>query len=871
MRIASMILALIIAAPAAIAQTRRESNLRVTVVDPSGAAIAGAKVILKSSDGRAQTAGTDARGEANVANLVAGPYELHIEAAGFESRELRDGLLKAGSNKLEIRLEVARVKEEVEVTRDERERATDPRGNSFSTILTPEQIAALPDDPEEFEAAIRNMAGPGAVLRVNGFRGGKLPPKSQIREIRFRMNPYAAESHESSFMSVDITTKPGMDNWHGSLTSAFRDEALNARNTFAPVLGPEQLRRFGFTLDGPLWKERTSLALSADGTSAYDSKTIVAALPDGLFNGLVRRPTRTLNLSARIEHALNKTHTMRAEYQRNASRLENLGVGDFDLPERAFSTNRAEHILRVSDSGVVLKRFVNEIRFQTSWLRTDSHAAFDLPTITVLNAFNRGGAQIESSRRVREIEVADNVDFGFEKHGMRAGVFVEAARYRSAELRNGNGTFVFASLEDFNLGRPTTFSRRSGDPRVEFTQYQVGSFWQDDWRIRKDLTLSFGLRHEFQTNLGDHSNFAPRVGVAWAPFKDGTTIRAGGGIFYDWFTSEAYEQTLRVDGEQQQDLIIRNPCFPLPLGCGTATVLPPSRLQADPDMRMPYIAQVSVGLQRPLARFGQLMVNYSHQRGSNQFRGHNLNAPIAGAGRPDPFSGNITQVESTASSRVDALNINVNLTNPQRRFFAAFGYMLAKVTNESDGPFSLPADNFNLGAERGPGLMDVRHRVFGMVNMNLYKGFRLGTSFNASSATPYNITTGFDDNGDTVSNDRPNGVTRNSARGEGQFNLSARLSYGFGWGKPKATAAASGPRAVVIRARDDGDVLGQMPMGGAGAGGSRWRTEIYLQAYNVLNHANRVGFTGVEASPFFGRPTSALPARRLESGIRFSF
>ncbi|HWC77035.1 MAG TPA: carboxypeptidase-like regulatory domain-containing protein, partial [Blastocatellia bacterium] len=142
MRIASMILALIIAAPAAIAQTRRESNLRVTVVDPSGAAIAGAKVILKSSDGRAQTAGTDARGEANVANLVAGPYELHIEAAGFESRELRDGLLKAGSNKLEIRLEVARVKEEVEVTRDERERATDPRGNSFSTILTPEQIAA---------------------------------------------------------------------------------------------------------------------------------------------------------------------------------------------------------------------------------------------------------------------------------------------------------------------------------------------------------------------------------------------------------------------------------------------------------------------------------------------------------------------------------------------------------------------------------------------------------------------------------------------------------------------------------------------------------------------------------------------------------
>ena len=871
-RVIALFVGLTLSTPFGLAQTRaaNEATLRVSVLDPSSAAVVGARVRINFAGGQEQIVETDARGEALFLKLAVGLYDLHVEATGFEPRDLKGSRLRAGNNRTEVRLQVAGVKEELEVKEDEREKATDPRGKAFTTVLTAEQIAALPDDPEEFEAAIRNMAPPGATLRVNGFRGGKLPPKSQIREIRYRMNPYAAESHEAGFMSIDVTTKPGLASWHGSVNLGFRDEALNARNPFASVLGPEQLRRFGFALDGPIWKERTSLFLSADGTSSFDSKTIVAALADGQFSDLVRRPSRTLNVSGRVEHALDKTHTLRAEYQRNAARLDNLGVGDFDLPERAFSTGRTEHILRLSDSGVLGKRLVNETRFQASWQAIDSRSSFDTPTITVLNAFNRGGAGIDSSRRLREFEFADNVDFTFEKHSMRAGILLEASSYRSRELRNGNGAFVFASLDDFRNSRPTTFSRRSGDPRVEFSQYQIGSYWQDDLRLRKDLSVSFGLRHEYQTNLGDHNNFAPRFGITWSPFKDGkTTIRGGGGLFYDWFSGDAFEQTLRVDGRRQTDLVVRNPCFPDPVSCGSEIVLPASRLQRDPLMRMPYVQQASVGVQRQLAKFGQLFANYFHQRGVNQLRGHNINAPLSGIGRPDPLSGNVTQVESTARSTVDGLSINLNLTNPQRRFFAAVGYVISKVTNESDGPFSLPADNFDLRAERGPAPGDIRHRLFGMVNMGLFKGIRLGTTFNASSAAPYNITTGFDDNGDSVSNDRPIGITRNSARGAGLVNLSTRLSWGFGWGTPNGTATM-GQRAVVIRARDDTDVLGQMPMGG-GMSGKRWRTEFYVQAYNVLNHANRTNFTGVQTSPFFGRATSAFPARRIESGLRFSF
>jgi hypothetical protein len=104
------------------------------------------------------------------------------------------------------------------------------------------------------------MAGPGASIRVNGFRRGGLPPKDQIREIRFRQNAYAADSHESSNFSVDITTQPGSRGWRSSTTFGFRDESLDARNAFATTDQPEQTRRVQFSLDGPIWQKRTSTA-----------------------------------------------------------------------------------------------------------------------------------------------------------------------------------------------------------------------------------------------------------------------------------------------------------------------------------------------------------------------------------------------------------------------------------------------------------------------------------------------------------------------------------------------------------------------------------------------------------------------------------
>src|SRR5207244_5532961 len=174
-------------------------------------------------------------GEAIFISLTPGRYAIHVESSGFEPYDARDVRVRAGETRREVKLKIARLAETVDVRRDPRERASDPRGDAFATVLGQAEINELPDDPDEMERVLKEMAGPGAAIRVNGFRGGKLPPKDQIAQIRFHRNMFAADVHEPGFISVDIVTKPGLENWRGSTNLGFRDDVLSAKNAFAPT------------------------------------------------------------------------------------------------------------------------------------------------------------------------------------------------------------------------------------------------------------------------------------------------------------------------------------------------------------------------------------------------------------------------------------------------------------------------------------------------------------------------------------------------------------------------------------------------------------------------------------------------------------
>ncbi len=864
-RAISVLVALCLSIQLCFAQNTANASLEILVRDPSGALINKAQVQLLNSS-KPQSAQTNQKGEARFNKLTPGRYQIHVEAPGFKPYDVDAFSISTGINRTEITLEIDVIKADVEVADEAVVRNTNPNGNAFSNVLTAEQIAQLPDDPDDFENAINQLAGPGAQIRVNGFRGGKLPPKSQIREIRFRMNPYAPENHDAGFGLVDITTKPGINSWHGSFNFGFRDESLNGRQAFAKFRGPEQQRRFGLAMDGPVWKNHTSLFLNAEGSLFYDAKTIFATLPSGQFSDLAYRPSRRLNLDARIEHALTKTHTARFQFQRNAVLQNNLGVGDFDLPSRGYSQNQTEYIARAGDSGVFGKKFFNEMRLQTRWTDTEAKSVSLGRTILVPGSVNDGSAQRFGGRNWFDFELADNVDYALEKHGIRFGGQLEGGHYTSNDSTNAFGTFQFANLTAYQLGLPTQFTQRLGDPAVSYSQYQVGWYVQDDFRIKKNLTLSYGVRQELQTNGPGKFNLAPRLGFVWAPFKKGNvTIRGGSGIFYDWLGAQTYEQTLRVDGQRQRDLIIANPSYPNPFIGGIQTIPPASRIQLDPSLEQPYIIQSSLGVETTAIKPVRLTTNYQYQRGVHMLHGINLNSPVNGV-RPDPTAGNITNIQSSAYTSVHRFMLGVGPGTMVNGFFWNAAYFYVKTTNEADSPFSLPSDNFNLRADRGPAASDFHHLFSAFISKRLKKGFAASAIVQATSALPYNVTTGIDNNRDSVINDRPAGIGRNSARGASRWEIGSRLSWGKDFGPEQQPTG--GPQVRMIRVGGgDGAAPPSIGMGSTKA----YRLEFYAQAFNLLNHTNLGVFNGVLTSPYFGQATSAQAPRRMEVGLRLNF
>ena len=866
--------------PDALADQRVQTGtLRITVHDQSGAVVPGAVVRIREADVAAADIPldgllSDGLGVAIAQNLVTGKYAVEVSFPGFETKIVPDVRVRTGENRRDITLAIQKLDQSVSVARDPETSASDPNNDRFGTVLSKQQIDALPDDPDEMEKMLTEMAGPGATIRVDGFRGGRLPPKSQIRSIRFSRDLFAAENHGGGMVFVDIVTQPGLGPLRGGLDVTFRDDSLNARNAFIDEKGPEQTQQYTFNLSGTLLKERTSFSLSAGGASLYDSANVFAALPGGSRSLAIRRPSDRMNVNTRIDHALTKAQTLRATFQQNQNEQRNLGVGSYDLSERAFRRTSDDRVLRLSESGPWSRSVFAESRFQLHWLSTEAASASELPTVRVLDAFTTGGAQQAGGRESTEIEWATNVDWAKGRHAVRAGALVEGGSYRSDSRTNYLGTYTFTSLAEYETGRPATYSRRTGDPLVEYSHWQAGVFVQDDWRARKNLTLSGGLRQELQTHLDDRWNLGPRAGFTWSPFKSGrTTVRGGAGIFYDWLDADTFEQTLRVDGVRQQDVVVRNPGYPDPFAGGAdQQILPTSKYTLAGSLVTPKRAMVNIGLSQQLSPTLSANVSFNRMEGTNRLRGRNSNAPVANGSRPDPSLGNVTQVESTARMRGQMVNAGLNLNMPTRRTMLFANYSWVRQENDADGPFSLPANSYDLAGEWGPAAGVPRHTVSAIVNTTLLKNIRLGLTATARSGSRYNVTTGRDDNGDTVFNDRPAGVSRNSAVSKGMADVGARVSYAFGFGQRPAAGGMPGGPTMVMRVGGPGgagDMLGML--GGGGAEDKRIRFELYVSAQNLLNQVNPIGFSGVMTSPFFAQPTAAMPGRRIDLGMRVGF
>jgi hypothetical protein len=847
--------AVALAPPAPAAESRQEAALRVVVLDPSGAAIPGAFVSL-AVGAETREAVTDRTGALEFDRLPRGRASARAAINGFEPGE-KDLTLRAGRNELVLSLRLARRAEELSVRPDDRASAS----GGYGSVLTAAEIAALPDDPEELEEALRAIAGPDAVLRVNGFSGGRLPPKSQIRQIRIQTNPYSAEFHEAGHPRVDILTRPGLGSWRTGLKSGLRDAGLNARPPLAPEQPADTYHRYGFSLEGPLLKGRTSLALNLDGRSNDGARTIRGTLPSGPLSELAPQTSDKLDVQARIEHAWGTSHTLRAEYQRLRHDQDGLASSGLDLAERAYSQSEVEHLARFSDTGAIGKHLATETLLELRVARAAFTPVSLSPALQVLGAFNAGGAQIGGDRRSTAVSLTQNLDWGTKRHSFRAGFRLEAEHRTSAERRNATGTFVFPGLEDYRIGRPSLFTRQAGDPRVVFDHVQLGVYLQDEIKLGRRATISLGVRNEAQSAVGGALHFGPRAGFTYA-LNGRTTLRIGAGIFREWLSPTVRAETLRLDGAHAFDTAVADPSYPEPplLDGGARTIA--SRYLPSASLGLPRIERASAGIERNLGEAVRFRVDVSLERGRGLLRTLNRNAPVEGV-RPDPTLGNELELVAAGRSRRRLFNVSGGYLKPGARASGFLGYMLTDTRNDGD-PLSVPATAQGLRGEWGPAPDDVRHRVFGFGRARVAKGVSVSGLFRFESGNPYDVTTGFDDNGDSIVNDRPEGLSRNAGRGASQLRLDLRLSWTRGFGPERPP---SGPTAHIMRI---GDGEGPPDVPGPDAN-RRFQVSIYVQAFNATNHTNPRAYSGVRTSLFFGQPLAAEPGRRIELGASIGF
>jgi hypothetical protein len=575
-----------------------------------------------------------------------------------------------------------------------------------------------------------------------------------------------------------------------------------------------------------------------------------------------------------LERAMTNNETLRLEFRGGTSASRNNGVGGFNLADRATTREGTNQQIRAQLQGIVGKTSLNEVRLQFNGQNSTVTSASEAPAIIVQDAFSRGGAGASSENSSHAFELADNFDFNVgKKQQMRVGALLEGGRYSNFDQSNANGTFTFSSMDTYLAGTPATYRIRQGQVNTDFGVYQLGVYWQDDYRVNSRLSVSVGVRNEMQSLISDKLNVMPRAGFTWTPKGNKTSIRGGYGMFYDWYDSGLYDQTLRVNGVAQRDLLILNPGYPDPYSGQLVDVQPGGRIQASSDLQMPYVHQASIGLERQIAPNFTAQVNFQSLRGRNQLRAVNINAPDALGIRPDPSVGNITQFESTGSSSSDRLTFNSTYRIPSKQIFLQGNYTLGSVRNDTDSATSLPADSLNPDAEWGPSRQDVRHRVQAMVNVPVVFGIRSTINVNAQSGVPYTITTGLDDNHDGVLNDRPIGVGRNTARTPATWTMNLRVSKVIGIGGGGASGPAGGGFTGGSGRPGVSEQRGPGAGGGNGGGvlGARYSLELFVSADNVLNTVNYSGFSGNMLSRFFLQPTSAQPARRVQVGMGFRF
>ncbi|MDQ6663363.1 MAG: TonB-dependent receptor, partial [Acidobacteriota bacterium] len=700
------------------------------------------------------------------------------------------------------------------------------------------------------------------------------------------------------------------------------DAFFNSRNPYSTNKPAFQSRQYEGNLSGPISK-KASFFLDFQRRDINDNAVVNARILDASLNQVplqisVVTPQQRMEISPRIDYQLNANNTLVARYQHETGSSENAGIGLYSLPERAYSTNRSEDNVRITETAILGPKVVNETRFQFRRDHTGDIGDNTIPTIQVLDAFTGGGAQVGNTFNNQNLyEIQNYTSIAQGRHSMKFGVRSRTVTLSDSSPQNFGGTFLFAGgdlpvldannqpvldatgkpvtqklnslqqyrqtilLQQQGLAAPqiralgfgaTQFSIAGGNPNASLTQTDIGLFFQDDWRVKPNFTLSLGLRYETQTNIHDWTDFAPRLGFAFAPgSKNGrpgkTVIRGGYGFFYDRFAENLTLQTIRFNGVNQQQYILQNPALLVPVEGtsikGTAPSIatlgaqqsPQTIREADRNLRAPNLMQGAIGVERQLPRSTTLAVTFTNSHGTHLFRTRNIDAPLPGTFTPGqnaanqgirPYGpGNVYLYESDGILNQNQLIVNVN--SRMNRNISLFGfYALGYAKSNTDGASTFPANQYDFSSEYGRSSFDTRHRFLIGGSIASRFGLRWSPFITGHSGAPFNITTGQDIFGNSVFTERPSLTTncslptskctafgdfnltpgsgdklipRNYGEGPNYFSVNMRVSKTWGFGESTSRPSGGSGDSGGGRHGGPGGGPGGMTMGGGGPGG----------------------------------------------------
>jgi hypothetical protein len=899
-----------------LANAQSSGTLRGQVSDPSGAVVPGASVILtQGATVLSVQSGND--GVYYFKAIPPGSYTMTVQVSGFATFT-REGIVIAPgqARQLNIALAIAVQQQDITVTDQNSGVSVNPDENTSALVVKGSDLDALSDDPDELQNELQALAGPaagpsGGQIYIDGFTGGQIPPKSSIREIRVNQNPFSAEFDKIGYGRIEILTKPGSDKFSGHITSLGNDSAWNTANPLVQQQPSYYLYFIQADVNGPLTKS-ASYFFSLFHFDRQNQSIIDAVNPEDPttnFNQALPNPSSLLVANPRVDFQLGKSNTLsvRDSYVRSVATAN--GPGQLNLPEQAYNVNNQENAVQISDTVVVNPRVINETHFQWRRVRNSQVASYFTPTVTVQGAFTTGGSNSGVARDHQDIFELQNYSTATAgSHTLRFGARLRAYRDANYSTAGSNGNYLFTSIDQYLAQTPAQYHVTViQNPLARAILFDGALFYQDDWRARPNLTMSYGLRFETQNRIRDHADWGPRFSVAWAPGHVGktppkTVVRGGYGWFYDRFTvpnsfasstgTPYLVQAIHENGINQQSYVINNPDFYNPNAPASSSTLAnaatsiPSFYNIDHHFHAALSMQGGVGVDQQISKKLMFNVTYLFTRGIHQYLTNNVTAPAFDPSTytvvgPLPAEYNY-QFQSGGIYKQNQIIVTANT---QFRHLSVHGsYTFNQARSDTQGVSYVPSVAQNPGLDYGRAGFGITNRLFLLGTYSAPHGIVFAPLLAAQSGTPYNLVIGNDLTANNQFNARPTygtcgaenvvstpyGCLDTDPVGKGE----RIVPYGVGLGPTNFVFHMRVSKVIGIGPRIEGAKGAPGMQGGNGSvngrglsGGQaqpkldatvarRYSLTLVGGALNIFNIVNLGTPNGTLASPLFGQTQS---------------